>query len=150
MEGFLIMKHSHTKQVGQTLIETLVTVLILALGVIALIRFQNYLSYDTSLAQQKGTATLLAASQLESLKDFQVLNNTSGYTSYQSIASGNSTVTGVTATYTITWTVTTNVNPTYKTIKVTVGWTDRYGTAQSVVLVSDVAGIDPSNSAVII
>lgn len=134
---------------GQTLIETLVTLVFISIGVIALIRFQNYLSYDTSLSQQKADATILAQSTIETLRDYQVLNNTSGYTSYQSISSGSSTVTGVTTTYTVSWTITSTTNPTYKSIDVTVSWTDRRGTAQSVRLISNVAGIEPANSAAV-
>ena len=134
---------------GQTLIEVLVTMVFISISVIALIRFQNYLAYDNSVAQQKGEAVIFAQSKIESLSDFQVLNNTSGYSSYASIASGTSSVTGTTATYTITWTVTTNANPNYKQIDVTVSWTDRYGTSQSIRLVSNVAGIEPANSAAV-
>ena len=134
---------------GQTLVEILVTVVFIAVSVIALIRFQNYLSYDNSLAQQKGDATVIAQSTIETLRDYQVLNNTAGYTSYQNIASGTSSVTGTSATYTVTWTITAQVNPTYKKIDVTVSWTDRRSGAQSVRLISNVAGIDPSNSAAV-
>lgn len=134
---------------GTTLIETLITLLIIAVGVIALIRFQNYLSYDNSVSQQKADATTLAQSTIESLRDYQVLNNTSGYTSYQSIASGTSTVTGTTTTYNISWTISTTTNPNYKNIDVTVSWTDIRGNAQSVRLISNIAGIEPANSAAV-
>jgi type IV pilus assembly protein PilV len=134
---------------GQTLIEVLVTVVFISISVIALIRFQSYLSYDNSLSQQKADAITLAQSTIEQLRDFQVLNNTSGYTSYQSIASGSSSSTGTSATYTVTWTVTAYTNPTHKAIDVTVSWTDRQGTAQSVRLITDVAGIEPANSAAV-
>lgn len=137
------------KENGQTLIETLVTLVVIAIGVIALIRFQNYLSYDNSLSQQKADATTIAQSQIESIRDYQVLNNTSGYSSYQNIASGSSTVTGTTTTYTVNWTITSVTNPTYKRIDVTVSWTDRRGTAQSVRLISNVAGVEPANSAAV-
>lgn len=133
---------------GQTLIEVLVSLLFITAGAIALIRFQNYLAYDTSLTRQKAEATLLAVSRIESLRDFQVLNNTTGYTSYQSIVSGSASSTG-SAVYTITWTVTSFTNPTYKNISVLVSWTDRYGTTQSVRQVTNVAGIEPQNSSVI-
>lgn len=149
MEGLLTMRHTLNGTSGQTLIETLVTLLFIAISVIALIRFQNYLAYDTSLAQQKAEATILALKEIETLRDFQVLNNTSGYTSYQSIASGSSSTTGANATYTITWTVSSYTNPTYKNIDVTVTWTDRYNNSQSVELVTNVAGIDPSTSSTI-
>ncbi len=134
---------------GQTLVEVLVSLLFITVGALALIRFQNYLAYDTSMAQQKGTAMLLAISRIETLRDFQVLNNTSGYTSYQSIASGSSTSAVSDATYTITWTVTTFTSPDYKTVAVTVSWTDHNGNTQSIQQVSDFAGIDPQYSATI-
>lgn len=132
---------------GQTLIEVMITLVFISISVISLIRFQNYLAYDNSLAQQKGDATVIAQSQIESLRDYQVLNNTSGYSSFQGIASGSSTITGSTATYTVTWTITTTASPNYKNIDVTVSWTDRDNTAQSVRLISNVAGIEPANSA---
>lgn len=134
---------------GQTLIEAMATVVLISLSVIALIRFQNYLSYDNSLSQQQADATNLAESTLQTLRDFQVLNVTSGYTAYASIASGSSTTTGMTCTYTTTWTVTSYVNPTYKTLDVSVAWTDRRGGAQSVRLVTYVSGIQPTNSAAV-
>lgn len=139
------MNRAHDK--GQTLIEVMITLLFIAISVISLIRFQNYLAYDNSLAQQKGDATVLAQSTIETLRDFQVLNNTGGYTSYQGITSGSSTVTGTTASYTVTWTITTTANPSYKRIDVTVAWTDRNNNAQSIRLISNVAGIEPANSA---
>lgn len=138
------------KYYGQTLIEALITVLFIAIGVIALVRFQNYLAYDNSITQQRADATILAMSRIETLKEFQVLNTTVGYTAYQDITSGSSTVSGVNTTYTVNWVVTSYTNPTYKTIDVTVSWIDRYGNTQSIRLVSDVAGIEPSTSAAII
>jgi len=137
------------KSRGQTLVEALVTLLFIAVGVIALIRFQNYLAYDNSLSRQKADATAIAQSRMEVLRDYQVLNNTAGYTSYESISSGNTTVTGTTATYTVVWTVATNTNPDYKDVTVTVSWTDRNGVSQSVVLNSRIAGIEPANSAAV-
>lgn len=137
------------KLLGQTLIETMVTLLFISVSVIALIRFQNYLSYDNSLSQQKSEATLLGQQKIEQLRDFQYLNDTSGYTSYQSIATGSQTTTGVNATYTLAWTVTSFTNPTYKNVDLTVSWTDRYNTAQSIRLTTRIAGIEPSLSATI-
>lgn len=131
---------------GQTLIEVLITVLIMAGTIVALIRFQDYLAYDSLLTQQKADAMRLASNQIETLKNFQVLNNTSGYSSYQSIASGNSTSTVNSTTYTITWTVTSYTNPTYKNVNVAVSWTDRNASPQSVSLVTNIAGIDPGTS----
>lgn len=136
-----------SKLAGQTLIEVLITVLIIAGSVIALIRFQNYLAYNNSLNQQKADAMSLATQQIETLKIFQVLNTTSGYTAYQNILTGSSSPTINNTTYTINWTVTTNTNPDYKVANVVVSWTDRYSTSNSVTLTSDIGRIDPANSA---
>ena len=144
-----MISQSWRRSEGQTLIETLICVLFIAVSAVALIHFQGYLSYDNSLVQQKAEAVITASSKMSSLCDFQVLSNTTGYTSYQSIASGTSSVTGNYASYTMTWTVTSYTNPTYKNISVTVTWTDRYGVSQSIQLVSNIAGIDPQYSSAI-
>lgn len=135
------------KSLGQTLIEVMATVLFISVGVLALIRFQNYLAYDNSLAQQKADATLLAINQIETQRDFHVLSTTAGYNAYSDIASTTTTATSSNTTFTITSTVTTFTSPNYKRIAVTVSWTDRANTAQSVQMVSYVAGVEPSNSA---
>jgi len=132
---------------GQTLIEVLVTVLLIAVGVIALIRFQNYLTYQSNLTAKKADAITLATSQIETLRSFEVLNNTSGYTSYQGIVSGNNNTTLNNTTYSMTWTVTPNTSPVYKTINVSVSWVDRNSITHTIQLVTDVAGIEPANSA---
>lgn len=135
--------HQH----GQTLIETLATILFIAIGIIALIRFQHYLTYANSRDQQRADAAALAEKQIESLRDYQVINNTTGYNSYNSIASGTSNFTGQNTAFAITWTVTPYTNPTYKVIDVQVNWNDIRGTAQSVRLITEVASIDPSAAA---
>lgn len=131
---------------GQTLIEVLTTILFIVVSVIALVRFQNYLSYNNSLTQQKTAATLLATSKIETLRDYQVLEDTTGYTSYESIASGSSTSSDQSTTYTMTWAVTSFTHPTYKIINVVVSWTDRRGTSQSIQLSTRIGGVDPSYS----
>jgi Tfp pilus assembly protein PilV len=138
-----------TRQQGLGLIEILMTVLFIGIGVVALIKLQNYLSNSNDVAYERSDAVRIATRQIEILRDFQVINNTSGYTSYQGIATGSTTVTGTNTTYTVSWTVTSYTNPTYKVINITVSWTDRYNVAQSVNMVASVASIDPSSSATI-
>lgn len=141
------MRHKISSRFGQGLIEVLLTLLILAGTTIALIRFQANLSYSNGVAQEIADATQLGVKQIETLRDFTVLT---GSPSYQTIASGTSTVTGSETTYTLTWTVTTFTNPNYKSLDVTISWTDRRGVARTVRLISQVAGINPANSAAII
>lgn len=131
------------KQSGQTLIETMIAALIIAGSAIALLQFQNYLTYSNSVTQQQADAIQLAVNKIENLRDFSTIAG------YNALASGSSTTTGTSASYNLAWTVTNHVNPNYDTIDVTVSWTDRYNNAQSVDVTSDVAGIDPSYSGVI-
>lgn len=131
---------------GQGLVEVMMTLLIIVGSVLALVRFQSYLNYTNTFANQQATATLLAVKQIETLRDYSALTGTG---SYANIASGSSSYTGTTATYTITWTVTSYTNPTYKTLDVTVSWTDRNGTSRSTRLTSMVSQVDPSYSSTI-
>jgi Tfp pilus assembly protein PilV len=124
-------------------------VLLISISIAAIVRFQHYLSYSTNSTQQQTDANILAVKQIETLRDFKVLNTTAGYAAYQDIASGTSNATVGNTTYTINWTVTANTNPTYKTIDTTVTWTDRFSTSQTVRLISRVAGLDPVISSLI-
>lgn len=128
------------KQKGQGLAETAVTLLIIVGSVLALIQFQNMLSYSNDVAQQQNTALNLANNKIETLSDFSTIAG------YNALTSGSSTTTLTSATYTIAWTVTPIASPSYSTIDVTVSWTDRHNVAQSVRLTNIVAGIDPQFS----
>jgi Tfp pilus assembly protein PilV len=137
------------KQSGQGLIEILIVCIIVVICTVSLAIFQASLSYKDSLALQRSDATVLALSQLESLRDFQVLNTTSPYAAYSDIASGSSTSNGVNATYTITWTVTTVASPSYKVLDVSVTWNDLRGVGQVIRLTTNVAGVEPVFSATV-
>ncbi len=134
------------KMNGQGIIEVLATFLIIAISVSSLIYFQNNLAYSNNVTSQQQTALALATKQLETLRDFVSLT---GANSYASIASSTSTSTVLNTTYSLSWTITTATSPDYKTLDVTVSWTDRRNTAQSLRLVSRVGGIDPYYSGVI-
>lgn len=132
------------KQAGMGLIETLLILLFVSIGIVALVNYQHYLSYSADNAQQQFDATILANKQLETMRDFQVMSTTVGYSAYADIASGTSNVTLGNTAYAVAWTVTTNTSPAYKTINVTVTWTNRFSNSQSVQLSSRVAGVDPA------
>jgi Tfp pilus assembly protein PilV len=134
------------RQAGQGLIETLIMTLIIFGTVVALLSFENTLAYNDSLTTQQNDATLLAANELEKLRDFQVLNPQVPYTAFSSIASGTTTSVGMNTTFTITWAVTQTASPLFDTVNVTVSWTDRRNVAQSIKLSTIIAGIDPSTS----
>lgn len=132
---------------GMGLIETLIILLLVSIGVVSLIKYQHFLSYNDNTLQQQFDATILASKQMETLRDFQVLTTTAGYTAYADIGSGSSSQIVGNTSYTITYTVTTNASPPYKTINVVVSWTDRNNSSRSVTVSSQVAGVDPGQQA---
>ena len=138
------------QQSGQGLLEILLVCLIVAIASVSLLQFQAGLAYRDSLALQRSDATILALSQIESLRDFQVLSTQAPYMAYSAIASGIAITSGANASYTITWTVTPFTAPTYKVLDVSVTWNDLRGKAQTIRLTSNIAGIEPVFSATIL
>lgn len=139
------MRTAH-KQFGQGFIEVMLVMVFIAVGVVTMVKFQNSQAYNSADVAAHLNAMQLANHQLEKLRDYVVLSTQTGYAAYSDIANGNTTVTSKGITYTITWVVQTNTSPDYKTVDVTVSWSDRYGVAQSLMLSSRIAGIDPANT----
>jgi type IV pilus assembly protein PilV len=138
-----------SNQKGVTLIELLVTLLILTIGIAGLIKFQMTYFYYSDLSKQRAEAVFLAKTKMDALRAFQTIPTTSGQFAYNDIASGSSTSAGNNATYSINWTVTTHTNPNYKTVNITVSWTDRRNATKSISLSSIIAQLDPSISGVV-
>ena len=136
------MKFQHLK--GQGLIETLMIILFIGVSALALIGFQRNLTYNALYARQQSTATLVTLKQIETLRNFSVLNTTAGYVAYSGIATGSGSSTVGNTTYNMSWTVTTDATLNYKTIDITTTWTDSKGAASSVRFVTRVAGVDPA------
>lgn len=146
----MILNSKRKKHIaGVSLVELLVTLLVLTIGITALIKFQATYFYYYDVAKQQADAIDLARKTIESLRNYEVLDTTPGLTAYADIASSTSTVVGSNTTYTVTCTVTTNTSPDYKTVNVQVSWNDRRNIAKSITLTSIIAKIDPSNSGLI-
>lgn len=131
---------------GATLLEVLITVIILAIGLLGLAKFQGTISYREALATQYAEAANLAEQDIESLRDYEVINTTTGKKAYNDIASTTLTYTGMNAIYTIQRVVNTFTNPNYKRVDETVTWTDRTSSTNTVKMSSIIAQIDPSLS----
>lgn len=134
------------KQQGISLIEVLIALLVLAGGIITLAKFQGDLLRARVDLNQQSQAVMLAQNKIEDLRHYTVINTTGGKKAYDDIASGTSTVSGTSTTYTVTWTVTDNSSPPHKVVRVTVSWTDSKNVAQSVTLDSIVGKVDPTTS----
>jgi type IV pilus modification protein PilV len=155
-------------EAGISLLEVLFAVLLLAVGVLANMRFQRQAYREVGLASARVVASELATEKLDDLRAFSVLNTTTGRRAFQdignntggSIASG--TVTVDNQVFTRSWTVvnwyyastgaaaTTTVPaggglPAMKEVTVTLSWTDLNNNAQSLSLSGVIAGTDPAS-----
>jgi type IV pilus modification protein PilV len=130
------------RQRGFSMLEALVSMLVMAFGMLAVAAFQITLSRNSDLAKQRTEATRLAQEKLEALRTYGTV---AAYDS-QLISSTSTTQEQVTtnATYTRSWgAAALNTEDTGRSIQVSVAWTDRAGDSHSVQLLSSVAETDP-------
>lgn len=138
-------------QRGIGLIESLVSLLVLALGMMSFAALQARLRLNSDVAKQRAEAVRLAQEQIEGFRSFGTLAGFDG------VGSGSSSVTASSiasnATYTITRQVTDApraaglTNAPVKNLLVTVTWNDRNGNPQSVIFRTMIARSDPAIAA---
>lgn len=162
------------RQAGFTLLEVLITLVVLGAGLISLAKFQGTVLQDNDLAKTRSVAAQLAEERIEQFRSFRVLDAVTGaalgLSAYQSIASDstgeNITVSNV--AYTRTWAVVDfcfpiarnspadNVSsptvdcrrriPDFKNVTVTVAWNDQDGNPRDVSLATSISAVDPAYS----
>jgi|GEM_PF-1625788 len=126
---------------GFSLIEVLISFVVLAVGLLALLSFHGTSQKNIADAKIQAEAVALAEGKLQELESF--LTDTDDRLS---IDTTTESVTGGLADYTLTWTVDDHADPDLTSIRVAqvdVSWTDRDGIAQQVSLVSDIHFINP-------
>lgn len=142
---------SARRQRGLTLVEALIAFLVLAFGLLAIARIQTHLRLNAELARQRSEAVRLAQEDIESLRTFAVLAAAPGTSSFESISSESRSVdasNGFAAStpYRVTRQVGAAPGLGAKQLHVSVGWLDRAGAAQQIVLASMIAGNAPVHS----
>jgi type IV pilus modification protein PilV len=144
------------RQAGFSIIEALISLLVVAFGLLGIASFQYTLSRASDVAKQRTEATRIAQREMDRLRSFGQRqsdgNLTDGrYTYVDDVVTGAETVTGMTTntTYTMNRTVGIPAAPAsgdrFRWINIVVGWLDRAGQAQSVQLASVIADGDPSD-----
>jgi len=138
-------------QRGIGLIEALVSLLVLALGMMSFAALQARLRLNSDVAKQRAEAVRLAQEQIEGFRSFGTLAGFDG------VGSGSGTVTASTMASNATYTITSQVadapraaglsNAPVKNLLVTVTWNDRNGNAQSVIFRTMIARSDPAIAA---
>ena len=118
-----------SKQQGFSLIEVLITFIILIVGIMGLIKLQTYMERQADYAENSIKALHLAEAQLELFRTRSV-SGADGTITFDSISSG-SHISGI---YTPEWTVTNSLSQALKTINIETGWSNRWNERQSVAL----------------
>ncbi|MGR5132950.1 type IV pilus modification PilV family protein [Vibrio alfacsensis] len=122
-----------SKQQGFSLIEVLISFLLLGIGALGLTKLQIYMERKSDYAIQSMEALRLAENQLEWFRTRGASDalSTISTASFASISTGSS----VTGSYTVQWDVPMpTVSGSLKTITITSSWQDRMGETQSVEL----------------
>jgi Tfp pilus assembly protein PilV len=143
------------RSLGFAMLDSLVALAVVAFGLLALASMQLTLSRSADVAKQRSEATRLAQDKMEELRSFTGIStgtiNWNGLTSNSTGEAISSYTIGTSAystntTYTRTWQLGGTQNDSHRPITVTVSWSDRTGQAQSVVLNSVIARVDPADS----
>ncbi|WAK01248.1 type IV pilus modification protein PilV [Methylobacter sp. YRD-M1] len=137
-------KPLHVSQGGFSLLEALISALILAVAMLGMARLQGITLISSADSRMKTHALNLAQDKIEELRSFANQNTYTGYS-----GSDNNTAVGANSTFTRTWTVTPCDNSVdCKQLNAKVTWTDPRGATQTVQLTSYIAEADPVKSGV--
>jgi Tfp pilus assembly protein PilV len=130
---------------GFALLEALIAAGVLGFGLLGVARLQITVLGNSDLAKQRSEAVQLGEQKIEELRSF------SRAATYQDIGSSSDTVSGTSAAFTRAWTIADSAvtvvggtYPIYKDVKVSVSWTSRSNTGESVDLSSIIAMSEPA------
>ena len=121
---------SHAPARGFSLIESLIALVIVSFGLLAIAGVHMKLTRGEDIARQRGEATRLAQEKLEELRSFTQLDAVAGVNSWGGMAGATDTITNnpdyhANTTFTRTWQVLDSVDDAWRRVRVTVAWTDR-------------------------
>ncbi|HTP72508.1 MAG TPA: prepilin-type N-terminal cleavage/methylation domain-containing protein [Burkholderiaceae bacterium] len=132
---------------GVSLVEAMVALAVMAFGMLAVVGVQSTLRLNGDIAKQRSEATRLAQERLDTLRSFTSIDGAGGYNEIVANAGPtpvNDLVTNT--TFNVQSEVVTYADPPARALRVTVGWTDRAGGAQQVVMASAIAAAAPALS----
>ncbi|TVO36182.1 type IV pilus modification PilV family protein [Vibrio algivorus] len=118
-----------SKQQGFSLIEVLITFIILIVGIMGLIKLQTYMERQADYAENSIKALHLAETKLELFRSRSV-SGADGTLLFSSISDGSS-ISGI---YTTKWVVNDSLSDALKTIDIETGWNNRWNERQSIAL----------------
>ena len=165
-------RHTKFQQTGFSLIEILVSIVVLAIALAALAKFQGGLMRGGGEARSRSVAVGLAEEKLNDLRSFSEINGTDSSVFYYAEIGSNTgglkeadnslplpsgpvdsdRLPDANAVYNLNWSVVDSADsvgaqPTYKDVTVAVSWTDQSGIAQSVSLSGKISASSPAAAA---
>jgi len=150
----LKLNNRRQHQSGFTLIEALITLLVIGFGMLSIAGMQLSLSRNGDLAKQRTEATRLAQERIETLRAFTGI--AAGNPNWNALAGGVEQIAptaylegvsnGTNVAYTRTLTLGGGIADPLRAASVTVGWTDRTGELQSVTLSTVLSKTNPVDS----
>lgn len=147
------MNISKRGQTGFTIIESLISMIIMGFGILSLSGMQISLSRNADDARQRTEAVRLAQEKIEFFRSYTgiaatlVGQGTASGTAlnWNALTNGTDTIT-TNAVYTRNWTLGGAIGGPMRNLTVGVGWTDRAGQAQAASLSTVLSKTDPADS----
>ena len=144
-------RFSPRRQLGTTLLEALIAMLVLSFSVLAMSRLQIHLRLSSDISRQRSEAVRLAQEDLEQLRAFSVIGAEGSARSYSEIINtrrliGSTTGYASNTQYELVRKIDDAGVPQARAVSISVSWTDRAGGAQKVNLDSMISRSDPTHS----
>lgn len=147
---------SRRGQLGFTIVEAMISLVVVGFGMLGLAGMQGAMSRNADIAKQRTEAVQLAQEKIEAYRSFSGITSTTTASdntnttqlNWDSLASSATpeSITGTNATYSRSWILGGTSSDLARPLSVTVGWTDRVGDVQSVSLASTLSRTDPRDS----
>ena len=129
------------RQGGFSLIEALISLVVMAFGMLALSGMQTSLSRNADVAKQRTEAMRLAQARMEDMRSFTGIST--GTVNWNGLDATANTTTTTNTTYTIASTMSGVDTDPLRAVNVTVTWVDRTGASQNVSIASVISQTDP-------
>lgn len=147
------MNSTKRRQAGFTILEALVSLVIMGFGIFSLSGMQIAISSNADIAKQRTEAVRLAEEKIEFLRSYTGIASTvvgqstisTSALNWNDLAGGSDSIT-TNAIYTRTWTLGGAIADPMRALTVGVTWTDRANAAQAVSLSSILSKTDPADS----
>lgn len=129
-------------QRGFALMEAVITMLLVAIGLLAMAATFLKLARSEDVARQRGEATRLVVDQVEAMRSFTQIAAGGGAVSWHGLASGQDTI-ATNGAFTRTWTLGGTASDPMRTLRVDVSWTDRSSAVQTISMATVISRTDP-------